>query len=245
MKLTQTKIEEIALSVLGAEGLRLIKELKDKENISEFSLANRIKRDIKLVRRMLYKLNNYNLVYSTRKKDKQKGWYIYYWTLIPENIKFLYLKNKKLLLQKLKVQAEQEQTEQFYSCPKKCIRLDFDQSLDFEFHCPECGELISLDHDLSYTQELQKKISEIEKEIKSEEKITPQIIPKNRQKKKKIKKQPTDKKTKEAPVSKTKPLKIKGTRTPVKIKKKSAKPNLNINKKLERKNPKKTETLRK
>ena len=80
-----------------------------------------------------------------RKKDKQKGWYVYYWTLVPDNIKFLYLKNKKIILIKLKKQLQKEQTEQFFICPKKCVRLDFDQSIDFEFHCPECGELIIQD----------------------------------------------------------------------------------------------------
>ena len=91
-KLTQNKIDEVIINVAGKEGLRLVKKLKGKENISEFVLATKLKRDIKIVRNLLYKLYNYNLISSTRKKDKQKGWYIYYWTLISENIKFLYLK---------------------------------------------------------------------------------------------------------------------------------------------------------
>lgn len=172
MKLTQNKIEEVVLEILGSDCLRLVNTLKDKENISEFLLANRLKKDIKVIRHLLYKLHNYNLVLSTRKKDKQKGWYIYYWTLIPDNIKFLYLKNKRKNLDKLKEQLQKERVEQFYACPKKCVRLDFDQSLDFEFRCPECGELISLDQDPNQLSELQKKIKEIEEEINEEEFLT-------------------------------------------------------------------------
>lgn len=178
MKLTPQKVEEVILDILGEEGLRLVKELRSKENISEFSLATRLKRDIKLVRRMLYKLYNYNLVASSRKKDKQKGWYIYYWTLLPENVKFHYLKNKKILLEKLKGQLQREQTEQFYSCPKKCIRLDFNQSLDFEFRCPECGELLVQEQDPKRIEELEKKIEKLRRELESEERIVKKGIKK-------------------------------------------------------------------
>src|SRR3989338_453753 len=84
MRLTPKKIEEIIVGILGESGIPLIKELMGKDNISEFDLATKTKQDIKVVRRMLYVLHNNNLVGFTRKKDKQKGWYIYYWTLIPE-----------------------------------------------------------------------------------------------------------------------------------------------------------------
>jgi len=195
MKLTQNKINEIIIDVLGEEGLRLVKELKDRENVSEFNLATKLRKDIKLIRHMLYKLYNYNLVSSTRKKDKQKGWYIYYWTIVPENIKFLYLKNKKIHLTKLKEQLQKEQNEQFFTCSKKCVRLDFNQAIDFEFRCPECGKLISQDQNPKRFSELQKKIEKLEKELKNKEK-----------KSIKRKTQPKAKKT-------TKKLQIKKTKT--------------------------------
>ena len=31
----------------------------------------------------------------------------------------------------------EEQKELFYVCPKRCVRLNFDQGMDYEFHCPE------------------------------------------------------------------------------------------------------------
>ena len=170
MKLTQNKIDEIIVDILGTDGLRLVKALKNKENVSEFSLATRLRRDIKIIRHMLYKLHNQNLVCSTRKKDKQKGWYVYYWTIIPENIKFLYIKNKRKLLNKLKAKLEKEETDQFFVCVKRCVRLDFDQAMDFEFHCPECGEIINQDQDNKRIIQIQKKVSLLEKELADEEK---------------------------------------------------------------------------
>ncbi|MBR9683450.1 hypothetical protein GOV03_02830 [Candidatus Woesearchaeota archaeon] len=219
MKLTRSKIEEVIISIAGTEGLRLVRELKSKENISEFVLATNLKRDIKIVRNLLYKLYNYNLISSIRKKDKQKGWYIYYWTLIPDNIKFLYLKNKKVELIKLKARLKKEQTEQFYTCPKKCIRLDFDQAIDFEFRCPECGELISHHHDPKIIIKLEKRIFKLEEELKNAEKE--KLMIKKIQKKKIIKEELTKEKTAKKTIVKKKATKKKPKKK--KIKKKSVK----------------------
>ena len=151
---------------MGEDGLPLIKYLYSKENVSEFDLAKRAKLDIKVVRKMLYLLYNHNLVGFNRKKDKEKGWYIYYWTLIPENVKFAYYKRKKEVLARLKHRLEEENKELFFVCPKGCVRLNFDQGMDFEFHCSECGDLLNQDDNTEVISNLSKKIEEIETEFR-------------------------------------------------------------------------------
>ncbi len=204
MRFTPKKIEEILVAILSPEGLPLIKEMIGRSNVSEFDLATKTKKDIKVIRKMLYILHNYNLVGFTRKKDKQKGWYIYYWTLLPESIRFNYYKMKQDLLDRLKKQLENENKELFFVCPNDCVRLNFDQSMDFEFHCPECGELINQDNSKERMDKLQEKIAGLEtefkemkeqrkerrKEVKTKKKETKKITRKkmNNKGKKKIKK---------------------------------------------------------
>ncbi|MBT7237644.1 hypothetical protein HN865_02195, partial [Candidatus Woesearchaeota archaeon] len=78
-------------------------------------------------------------------------------------------KNKKERLARFKEQLAREEAEQFFSCPKNCVRLDFDQAMDFEFRCPECGELIIQDMDKDNTvSELNKWITRLEKELAEE-----------------------------------------------------------------------------
>ncbi|MBI4152433.1 hypothetical protein HY495_01870 [Candidatus Woesearchaeota archaeon] len=165
MRFTPQKIEEILVTLLGPEGTPLVRELIGKANVSEFDLAVKTKKDIKIIRKQLYILHNYNLVGFTRKKDKQKGWYIYYWTLLPENIKFNDYKMKRNLLEKLKMQLEEEKKELFFVCPTTCVRLNFDQAMDFEFRCPECGELLNQDQPEERVKQLQKKIDGLEAEF--------------------------------------------------------------------------------
>lgn len=168
MRLTKKKIDEIMVRILGEEGLSLVNQLKDKENISEFDLAKKTKKDIKVVRKMLYILYNYNLVGFHRKKDKEKGWYIYFWKLLSENIKFEHQKWKKELLGRLQERLEAERKDLFFVCPSRCTRLNFDQAIELEFHCPECGLLLAQDENEARVQEMRRKIAEIEEEFRSE-----------------------------------------------------------------------------
>ena len=144
MRLTLKKIESIIEKLLGPEGISLIHELYGKENVSEFDIAKKIKQDIKQVRRMLYILYNKNLVSFTRKKDKEKGWYIYYWTLLIEGIKFNYIKDKKNRLSVLKQLLEDEEKELFFISPDGNVRLNFDDATKYDFRCPETGELMQI-----------------------------------------------------------------------------------------------------
>lgn len=159
MRLTDNKIEEVVKYTVGDDVLKLVKKLSKKDNVSEFKLADQLKEDIKRVRNMLYRLYELNLVSFNRKKDKKKGWYIYYWTFKKEQIKYLYQKTKKERLAKLEEMLNSQQKEQFFICPDGCMRLNFDQAINFEFRCPECNKLIS-------QEDLSKRIEEIKKEVK-------------------------------------------------------------------------------
>lgn len=78
IKLTPKLIESVVGEVAGPDVIPLVKALKNKKNVSEFVIADEIDIEINATRNMLYRLYNANLVSFTRKKDKKKGWYIYY-----------------------------------------------------------------------------------------------------------------------------------------------------------------------
>jgi transcription initiation factor TFIIE subunit alpha len=125
MRLSNTTIEEVITKVAGHDVIPLVMALKNKKNVSEFKLADAIKQEVNITRNMLYRLYNANLVSFMRKKDKKKGWYIYYWTLDLKRIRYLLFELKKKRLKQLKERLEREQEGQFFICPNNCIRLDF------------------------------------------------------------------------------------------------------------------------
>ena len=166
MKLSNKIVEDVVEEVAGKDVLPLIKALKNKKNVSEFKLATDVKQEINTTRNMLYRLFDNSLVSFVRRKDKKKGWYIYYWTFNTKMIKYLATDLRRKRLDKMKERLKREEEIEFYHCQDECMRLDFDQATNFEFKCPECGKLL----DREDMKEKTKKIENIKKDIKDVEK---------------------------------------------------------------------------
>jgi transcription initiation factor TFIIE subunit alpha len=159
--------DDVVSQLIGEDVLPLVKALKNKKNVSEFKLASSIRREINLTRNMLYRLYDHNLVSFNRKKDKKKGWYIYYWTFNLKRAKYLTTELKKRKLEKLNERLEREQHTQFFSCANACIRLSFEQATDFEYKCPECGQLLNQEDNRKKIEDIKKEIISLEKELKA------------------------------------------------------------------------------
>jgi len=166
MKITTAVLEGVVRDVAGEDVIPLVRSLKNKKNISEFKIAENISREINETRNMLYRLYHANLVSFTRRKDKKKGWYIYYWTFNAKRVKYLVVDLKKKRLGKLKERLAREQSSHFFACDSKCIRLDFEQATDFEYKCPECGSLMQQEDNAQKIEDLAAEIKTLEKEVK-------------------------------------------------------------------------------
>ena len=167
MKPADKFLQDVIAEVAGPDVWPLVRSLKNKKNISEFKLADAIKKEINLTRNMLYRLYDQHLVTFIRKKDKKKGWYIYYWTFNPKRVKELVRNLKKTKVEKLRERLVREQSTNFFVCANKCMRLDFDQATEFEYKCPECGEILHQEDNSKIITDLQKEIQKIDKELKA------------------------------------------------------------------------------
>ncbi|MFH1316963.1 MAG: hypothetical protein ABII01_05585 [Candidatus Woesearchaeota archaeon] len=164
MKTSNNLIKEVLSEIVGSDTIPLVMYLKNKKNISEFKIAESIKQEVNITRNMLYRLYDLNLVTFIRKKDKVKGWYIYYWTFNPKRVKYLVHDIKVKKLDGLKERLKRENQSNFFICQNKCIRLDFDQVTEFEYKCPECGELMHEDDKVGKIKEIEIQIKKLEKE---------------------------------------------------------------------------------
>ena len=166
MKITDKIIEEVVTDVAGADVVPLVSFLKNKKNISEFKIAEKISKEINETRNMLYRLFDYNLISFIRKKDKKKGWYIYYWTFNPKRVKYILFDLKRKRVENLKERLKRENSNDFFICQNACVRLDFEQATNFEYKCPECGSLMNQENNAEKIKEIEQEIENIEKDIK-------------------------------------------------------------------------------
>ncbi|HIH58505.1 MAG TPA: hypothetical protein HA360_04330 [Nanoarchaeota archaeon] len=173
MKITLKSLEDLVITIVGEDVLPLVRILWGKNNISEFKIAEMLNVTVNQVRNMLYRLNEQNLVDFIRKKDKKKGWYIYYWSLNKKSIEGVLTKVNQKQLEDLKARLSREAEGLFYVCPMGCMRLQMEAAMEHEFRCQECGTLMKEQDNQKTVSNIKKMIIEREQELKEqgEEKI--------------------------------------------------------------------------
>ena len=160
-------VDDFISEVIGKDVLELVQYLKKKNNVSEFKLAERFNLTVNQIRNMLYRLYAHSLVDFTRKKDKKKGWYIYYWDFYLKRALDVALSHKEKRLEVLKSLLKREETGQYFSCPDNDVRLGFEQAIEHGFKCPECDKVLVQDNNSRKIQRLMKTVGELEEEIKN------------------------------------------------------------------------------
>ena len=230
-------IRDVVSKVAGSDIVPIIFNIEGKVNVSEFIIADELHIDIRELRKKLYRLWENGLVVFKRKKDKKRGWYIYYWTFIPSRVWFLYKELRKRRLEELKHRLEREESNEFYICPNGCMRLDFEKAMEYDFHCPECGAVLVPNDNSRTIEHLKEEIAKLEKEIvdieKEEKSFNKEAKKKAKEEIKKLKKEeehPKEKKVKKKvrPVKKRKKVvkkvkKVKKSKSKTTKSKKSSK----------------------
>jgi len=210
------EMEYVINETYGPEALPIANYLNGKKDISEFVIAKDLKIEIHKVRQILYKLLEDNTVVFLRRKDKEKGWYICYWSMNDEEIPYITRKIKTTKLNKLKQRLNQETTEEFFMCKNACTRMNFDNAFELNFKCPDCGEIMNQQSNERTVEFLQDRIKELEIEI---EKPVQAIMHQDEDKIAKTPKTKTAKTTKNKKDIKTKTAKT--NKKPKKVKKNS------------------------
>lgn len=202
-------ITRLVRDVAGEEGVSLLNILEDRENVSEFDLAEQLSLNVNKVRNLLYRLYSYNLVFSSRKKDSQKGWYIYYWTFNFKHAKDLLVILKERRRKELREQLEKETKTTFFVCKNKCSRLPLEEAMEYKFKCQECEARMVQEDRAIKVQEIHKELNKLDEEL--EELKKPVIIMAKKEVKstKKVKKEEIKEEPKvEKPKEKKKPKKV-------------------------------------
>jgi len=200
LKLLNDVVGEIA----GKPASEIVELLMGKKDVNEFLIAKKLKLTINQVRNILYKLSNYNLVSFTRKKDRRKGWYTYFWTLDIEKSLELLAERLKKETETLQQQLKSRELKRFYVCNTCKTEISEENALMHNFICQECGEVYSLADKKKVMEELTKEINRLERHrqsvlielVKIKEEKLKQLEKARKKGKKKIKKKAKKKKIK-------------------------------------------------
>ncbi|GAI45175.1 unnamed protein product, partial [marine sediment metagenome] len=161
IKLLKSLVEDLT----NKQSAFIIDLLIGKKDVNEFLIAKKLELTVNQTRNILYKLSDFGLVSFIRKKDKRKGWYIYFWTLnIAKSLSLLEQKLKHELFQ-LESQLKSRKEKRYYFCKVCNIEVTEEVALLNNFICPECEEVYELLDNESIIKKLEREIFKLKKDI--------------------------------------------------------------------------------
>ncbi|MFH1365260.1 MAG: hypothetical protein ABIH28_01605 [archaeon] len=158
-------LKDSVAMIIGKPAEEIIELIYTPKHVNEFLLSKKLNLTINQTRNILYKLSDYGLVSSVRKKDKRKGWYTYFWRIEPaKSLEFL--KNSLLKkMEQMNYQIKSKETKDFYVCERCNVDLNEETALINSFTCNECGGLFTLKDNSKIIKDLQKNFEKIKEEL--------------------------------------------------------------------------------
>ena len=161
--LNDPEVVNVLAQVAGANSIDVIGELLEAGELDEFSLSERLGMDVRLVRKILYKLYDQRLVKFKKLKDEETGWYIYLWRFDNDRLKHLVEKVRRERIKKLRKQLEYEKNNQFFVCENGCTRVTFQEAMESGFVCKYCGSRLNFVDNSHIIRQLEEQLKQLER----------------------------------------------------------------------------------
>ena len=130
-------------------------------------IAKKTEIKLNIVRKILYKLYDMGLASYKRSKDPETQWFTYSWKFETEEVISRIIKDSEKYLKMLNDELEREENNMFFICPQGHVRLDFDESSDYEFLCPICGEELEFQDNAKNIKQIKEDIKMVESNFNS------------------------------------------------------------------------------
>ncbi|MFX0150558.1 MAG: transcription factor [Candidatus Hodarchaeota archaeon] len=117
---------------------------------------------LKEVRKSLYRLNERSLARYRRVRDKETGYFVYYWSPIFERVRDLIISRRKHSIKRLKQRLDYEQRNLLYVCNGGHTPVTFSDAFELGFICTTCGEELAQKDNKKTIEYLKGKIQELE-----------------------------------------------------------------------------------
>lgn len=165
-------LEEYISKMATNASLLIFRTLRDNnKEVTEDELAEKLGMGKNLVRKLLYKLHDINVLVYRRGRDEVTNYYIYYWKINWEGLAMHLLERKRETVKKLKEKLDSEKNNSgMYVCPKCKRTYTFEDALRNEFRCEDCNEPLEFVGSSKYAEILESYIKKLEEEIEVESK---------------------------------------------------------------------------
>ncbi|MDP2665889.1 MAG: hypothetical protein Q8P05_00070 [Candidatus Diapherotrites archaeon] len=117
------------------------------------------------IRSILNRLHYRGIACYNKTKNKNSGWYTYTWEIKKRRIVELIIEQHSEQLQKLEQKARFDKSHEFFACGKECEETAFEIAAQYEFHCPECGDMMQPIDSAKRNKNIQTQITFLKREL--------------------------------------------------------------------------------
>jgi len=158
-------LEAATRELIGEDAVQLIQILSEQEETTDDELIQKTGMKLNNLRKVLYQLFEQSLVSYRRMRDKDAGWFKYYWRINRTGLNILLNAKKRKILVKLKERLEYETKNMFFICPADNVRYIFEDAMETNFQCPNCGGKLESVQNQDIISVLKIKIAELESNL--------------------------------------------------------------------------------
>ena len=144
---------------------------KKQKPITDEEIEKKLKLKITEIRTILNRLHYRGISEYQKKRNEKTGWYIYTWEIKTPRIAEILLAENFEKLKKIQTEHEFGKTHSFFNCKKKCENILFELAAEYQFKCPQCGQLLSPINDKKNVKNIEDQLEKTMMEIKVLEEI--------------------------------------------------------------------------
>ena len=160
-------VKQLLTTVVEDESnLPIVEALNDGIETDE-EIANKTGIKLNIVRKILYRLYDMGIASYKRSKDPETQWFTYSWKFEADEVINRISKDSEKYLTMLNEELDREENNMFFVCPLGHVRLDFDESSDYEFLCPACGEELEFQDNSQTIKQIKEDIKMVESNFNS------------------------------------------------------------------------------
>ncbi len=152
-------LNELIERVAGEVGL-ILYSLRIEGEFTDDQLALELGIEINEIRRALFALYEIGLAEYRRRRDDETGWMEYYWRINYEKAAEVVKRELEKTKKKLEEKLEMETSTIYYICPNMCVKVSYDEAMEYNFTCPRCGNMLEY---LDCSEAIEKVREEIER----------------------------------------------------------------------------------
>ncbi len=158
-----TDMLKIVEEIYGKDVANILKYMLEKKEVSIEEIVRKFDLDPATIRKILYELENLNIIKRRRIKNGKYLHYNFKWSVNLSMLKKIQRKLAIKHLEELKRKVE-ELPDIIYECPVCKITVSFEEAFEYGFRCPECSELL-IQKENEEKIRLMEKIRKLEEEL--------------------------------------------------------------------------------